>query len=1107
MNKKVINIFLIGIIIGCRALFAQDGNGDMIRGKLVSDTGEELISAIITEIDKTDRVISNTITDINGDFSMKIKSAQNRLKINYLGFETKILPIGSQRVFQIVMKETNTLAEVVIVAKKTSSNGTMDIPANEVSFAMQKINTKIFEGLQVNSIDDALQGQIAGLDVVGSGNLGQGSSMRIRGTATISANAEPLIVINGVARDDINTEGFEFGTANEQQFADLLSLNPDDISDIAVLKDAASTAVWGSRGANGVILITTKKGVMGPTRVTYTYKFLGSKQPAGIAMLNGDEYTMLMKQAYFNKEQKPSTVQEFNYDPYFPEYRYYNGNTAWRDEVIQFGHTNDHYLAISGGGEKANFRITGGYLNAVGTVIGQKWDRWTSRTTLDYNISSRIAVGADFDFSSMDNNMNWENLLDLAYKKMPNQAVYRKDLRGNDLNSYYAVVREGSNLSDAQKDLKNPVALGNLAINNKKSYTIQPTLRLKYDLIEPTEQMLRYKVLVSFRMNTDAVHKFLPKEISSKKWEDEEINRAEDYNTESFGVQTENSLQWQPFASDTHSLQLFGAFKTSVGSSNGQKEIVYGIPSHITDASSTGYIKEISNSLEQSRSMSFVGSMHYAYKSKYIADVSFNREGCTQFGRNHKWGNFPGVSLRWNISDEPFMDFSNKWLDMFSLRPSFGIVGNRPGKEYMHYSQYKTDGTYAYQPTIRPDNVQLTNLRWETKTGFNLGMDMAFLDYTYVVDVNAYHERRSDILFADAAIPTTSGFDKLAFRNGGTMDNDGWEFNFQANKFVQFGDFSLDFNVNLAQSVNTLIALDEDLLQKYNEEFLYGANAGYLGLLQVNNSYGSIYGFKSKGVYQYGIESYNDETRDRATGQLVRDMVNAGTATMPVFRDAKGKVILDSRQNPIPMYYNFGQNGKNYQFQGGDAIYEDINHDGNIDDLDIVYLGNSNPLLNGGFGFTFRWKQLSCKTFFTFRYGYQIINQAKRNAENMYNDYNQSKAVNLRWRQNGDETEIPRALRDYGYNWLPSDRFVEDGSFLRFKYLSFNYNIPVALLKKVQLKQMSVYATFNNLMCFTNYTGVDPEVGIGGLKELGKTVDNSSTPRSLDFTLGVTVGF
>lgn len=437
---------------------------------------------------------------------------------------------------------------------------------------------------------------------------------------------------------------------------------------------------------------------------------------------------------------------------------------------------------------------------------------------------------------------------------------------------------------------------------------------------------------------------------------------------------------------------------------------------------------------------------------------------------------------------------------MFSLRPSWGISGNAPGKNYLHYSQYAPNGAYASAGAIRPDNLRLTNLRWEKTTGLNLGADLAFLDYTYTADFNIYHNRNSDLLLDDALIPTSSGYDKLAVRNTGVMDNDGWEVNVQGNKFIKVGNFSMDFSFNIANTFNTLRRMDADILEQFNQPVSYNRDAKYIGRAELGLSYGSIYGYRYKGVYQYNVESYSIPD--------VKAKVNAGEATMPVARNAKGDIIFQSNGLPLPMMYNQGKDGKNYPFQGGDAIYEDINKDGNIDELDMVYLGNSNPLFNGGFSFTFQWKQLSMKTFFNYRVGNQVVNQARRYAENMDGGSNQSIAVDWRWRTEGDERPIPRALYQDGYNWLPSDRFVEDASFLRFKYLTFNYALPSALLKKVFIRQLSVYMTFTNILCFTKYQGLDPEVGVGDFhNNRGISYDTMTTPRSIDIMFGLNAGF
>jgi TonB-linked SusC/RagA family outer membrane protein len=1100
---------LIGLLFCCQSAIAQEG-GEMIRGKVVSDMGEELIYAIVVELDATERVITNTTTDVNGEFSMKIKNPKNRLQVTYLGYVKTTVPIGTRRNFNLVMKEDNMLAEVTVTGKKTVSSGGMDIAFNEVPFAMQRLSASTFEGISVASIDDALQGHISGLDIVGSGNVGMGSQMRLRGIASLNANSNPLIVINGIQRPDIATSDFDFSASSDQQFADLLMLNVDDIEDITVLKDAGATAIYGSRGAAGVIQITTKKGITGPTRVSYNYKYSGAEQPPGLNMLNGNDYTMLMKQAYFNPHQNSSDsdIPEFTYDPTFSEYRYYNNNTDWRKAILQYGETHDHYLAIVGGDDRARFRITGGYMSKEGTIIGQKWDRLTSRMNLDYQVSSRILFTTDFSFTYSDNDYNWtdargnndyingKSLLYIAYKKMPNMSIYNKDANGNLLPAYYNMRRDSRLAGGAQGSLRNPVAQANLAVDNTKSYDILPTLKMRYELLDPAEQTLRYEVYVAFDMKNSKSHKFLPKEVASESWSSEDVNRVEDNDSESFGIQSENKLIWYPKLPENHTLQLLAALQTMSGTSNGQKLLATGFPTgEISDPSADGYVRNLSSSIGQWRTMAVNARMLYSYMSRYIVSATFRREGSTRFGKGNKWGYFPSVSVRWNISEEPFMDPFKKWLNILSIRPSWGITGTAPAYEYLHYSTYAPWSAYGGASTIRPENLRLSNLKWEKKNEFNLGMDLEALDGKYTVEANLYYAKITDLLSGkdQAPIPASTGYTSLAYRNVGSFQNVGWDFNLHANRIVRIGNFSIDGYFNIANSVNTLISLDEGILKNINKDFEYAErNAPYLERLQEGHAYGSIYGFRYKGVYQYSIDN----------PALVASGYTLGSA--PVTRNADGNIIYDSKGKPIPMYYNYGPNGINYQFQGGDAIYEDINNDGNIDELDIVYLGNCNPKLNGGFGLTFRWKSLSVNTFYTFRYGNKIINITRREAENMLTDNNQSIATNWRWRKEGDLTEMPRALHDYGYNSLPSDRYVEDGSFLRLKYVTLNYSVPPIWLGKYAIKQMNLYFTINNLFCLSKYQGVDAEVGYSGM---GLSKDESITPRSKDFTLGITVGF
>ena len=399
----------------------------------VRDEMETLIGATVCEVDATGRNINATITDFNGHFAMKVKSTKNKLKVSFMGYKTQTLPIN-RTVYNITLESAQrVMKEVSVVSKKRLNSGGLAIPEREVSFATQTISTKEFEGLGITTVDEALQGRIAGLDIISnSGNLGSGTTMRLRGTSSISTltNQNPLIVVNGNTWN-VDMSTFDINSANDETFAQLLNVNPEDIEEISVLKDAAATAIYGSQGANGVIEIKTKRGKRGAPAVSYSLRLTGTYQPEGYKMLTGDEYTMLLKESYFNPEQSStaSNIPELNYDPTFSEYEQYNNNTDWQDEVTQWGLRQNHYVSVTGGGEKATFRISGGYDHETGSVIQQKLDRLSTRLALDYYVSDRIKISTNFAMTYTDNQKNYDDLLAIAYKKMPNMSVYEQDPR------------------------------------------------------------------------------------------------------------------------------------------------------------------------------------------------------------------------------------------------------------------------------------------------------------------------------------------------------------------------------------------------------------------------------------------------------------------------------------------------------------------------------------------------------------------------------------------------------------------------------------------------------------------------------------------------------
>lgn len=1106
--KQLLTILIIGLLCCIQPINAQQSS-DIIIGNIYARGEGGLVGVNVKEIDPTNRVVSGTVTDINGDFSLRIKNPKNKLEISYIGFQTQKLAIEDRKNFTVELREDDmALDEVVITAKKMSNTGVMNIPEREVSMAMQTIKADFGE-MSVASLDEALQGQIAGLDIISnSGDVGSGSAMRLRGTSSINANVTPLIVVNDLIFDSGNTDQFDFVNASNESFANLLSINVDDIESITVQKDGASTAIWGSRGANGVIAIRTKKGVKGPPKLKYSYRLSQKRQPEGMKMLSGDEYTMFLKEAYFNPNfnVNAANIKEISYlndDGAFPDWRMYDNNSDWVDAMTTTGVTNDHYLTLSGGGDKATFYLSGGYFNETGSVIGQELNRFTSRMDLNYSVSDRILFQSEMAFTYTDEDKNYvdndknKSLLDVAYKKMPNLAIYREDSNGNSTGEYYTLPRDLSgDFDDDQAKLWNPVAVANQAINQVKTYALKPVFSLQYDLLPREDnQMLRLKALVSFDISNNSSFSFFPKELSSALWTDGGLNKSDYGSQKSQQTLGRLDLTWVPKINEAHSLSLFARGEIYTGSSAKQTEQSNRIPGGIDSPTTGSYVSDMSSSTNSWRGMSALFSMHYSYKSKYNLDFTYRREGSSKFGKNNKFGNFGGVSLRWNVIDESFMESTYDWMSMLAVRASAGITGNQPKWEFLHFSRYESWSSYLGTATIRPQSVRLNELKWETITDYNLGLDLGFFDDLFTLNFNYYDKTTDDLLQETVSIPNSSGFSSLSYQNVGTVNNKGWEAYAYLNRFIKAGKFYADFNVNFANNKNVVVDLTDAVLRKYNGEFNRD-NGTYMSRLQLGNSLGSIYGFRYKGVYTHNIDTYVSSP----------EIMNNPNYSAPVARDATGNIIYDSKGKPVPMYFCYGTTAET-EFQGGDAIYEDINNDGNINELDIVYLGNSNPKLNGGMGLKFTYDRLSINIYSVFRYGNKIVNEARMNAESMYDNFNQSRAVNWRWRKEGDGGEgevLPRALHKAGRNWLGSDRYVEDGSFWRINQVSLNYNLPNSLLSKLSISSANAFITFYNLYCFTGYSGVDPEVGYG---DWGVSKDSNKTPRAQSFTAGVSVNF
>ena len=1140
-------------------LFAVIAQTMMAQGTVISGTVEDAMGPVmmanVTERDGNNRIVNATQTDMMGNFSMKIANPKNKLVVSYVGSKTKTLTIGTQKTFKIKMEDDKTtLKEVTVKGRRTNSGG-LNIDKREITVSQQTMNMENIEGMAFTSADEALQGEIAGLDIVNnSGNLGAGTTMRLRGVSTLSGSAEPLIVVDDKIFE-YDTADFDPENMDEEKFSSMLAVSVDDIASITVLKDAAATAIWGSQGANGVIQITTKRGTRGKPKVTLGYKFTGTWMPAGYELLNGDNYTMMLKEEFYNPTQSSSatsTINEINYVPAesWAEANNWNKNTDWVDAVSQFGEQHEANFNISGGGQKATFRISASYNHQLGTVIKQRLDRLTTRLVLDYNVSDRIRFSTNFALTYTDNLKNYtygssknnssnNALLAMALAMAPNASIYRYDQYNNNTGEFFLMnpVRNGFTPDDGNYtsqqlvdvvNIGNPVAYANKSWQKEKTYSIVPDFNIKYELLgtENGKHRLTFDGRVYFDIYAYSKPTFMPGSLSNGSYTDGDYNFITNTEQNQFKMGSRLKLTFTPaFKNEDFYLTMMAYYEAGTQKNTYQYLGQNSIPNGIEDATITARLLGMDNQPGTTRSawQDFVYNAHFSYKSRYNIGFGIRGDGNSKFGPENPWFYSPSVSLRYNISEEPFFKPLLKYVSILGIRGSWGITGSSNVSVDNYFNQYTSRaGRYGTGYYTTMSGMKLDDLRPEKKIGYNLGFNIGFLDNMFEVDINLYKDTKKDMLMKAIPIPTSATWNTsttLAWGNVGEMENKGWELQFNANKFIKIKKFSVSANFNLAQNINKLLEMDQRVLDNMNTEPSYDrrGSGSILSRVVVGDPLCSIYGYNSNGVFQYSyeyLENYNTKqlqlqaqaaARGEAYDWNYEAWINQQLAegkTFPVATDENGKVIMTNTGVPKHLTYYYGKT--EYEFKGGDAFYEDVNHDGTINELDIKYLGNSLPKMQGGFGLTLQYGQWKLVSRFVFRWGNKIINTARMNLESMYGTQNQCASVTYRWRKDGDVTAIPRALYGTGYNYQVSSRFVEDGSFLRLNNLQISYSVPKTTLKKYGLNTLTAYVTMNNLFCWTRYTGIDPEISAGTYTPAS---DGATTPRARMITASLNFGF
>jgi len=1081
------------IVLAAFPVFSQQGNKtSIVRGQVLDSSDKLPIpGATVVEQDAENRTVTGVVSDIDGNFAIHVKDPNNKLYISTIGYTSKRVPINGRESIKVMLVSTiETLNVVVITTDKKSDNGSgLKIADRDRTTSAVTINAADLAYTQAPSIDEALQGRMPGVDITAdSGDPGAGMQIRIRGTSSISGSSDPLIVVDGMPYETTVPPDFNFGTADEQSYSALLNIAPSDIETITVLKDAAATAVWGSRAASGVLLITTKRGSVSAPKITYSFKGSYAKLPNTIPMLSGDQYSQLIPEEYMNRNGVPLntlTVKEFQYDPLdVYNFKNYGQNTDWVGAITQTGLTGEHNLSLQGGGEKARYFSSVGYYNSKGVTKGTGLERLNGRLNLDYNVSDRIRFRTDISYTHTVTDRNYVNsfssssdadrLRGVAYTKMPNMSIYEYDEMGNLTPNYFTPAQ---NVQGTYPGSYNPVAMAEFATNQQTEDRIVPHFNLQVDIIP---KLFISTFDLQFDYNSRKAQSFLPQNATGRPFTETVVNRASDSDIGESSILTKTNFIYTPNIGKNQTLQTVLQLQTKDYSYTSHQAMTSNTASSLlTDPSVPSRTQNselyLSTNNSQSRSVGALLSAQYGLLDRYILNVGLRGDGDSRFGPENRYGLFPSISTRWRVSGESFMKKAT-YIDDLSLRASYGESGRAPGGDYRYFNIYKNYATdYLGNAGVFPSNIELSNLRWETLKGTNLGFNLQMFKRRVTLDVDFYKNTTEDLYTPNLQISTVSGYSALD-QNVGTLENKGWELGLYTTPYKS-NKWKVDFNFNISSNQNTV----KEISEYYpSESGNTDKNGEYKRFLQVNNPFGSFYGYRFKGVY-------TDLEATKAT-------------------DPNGNKIVGPNGQEVFMRFNYPN--IDYIFQPGDAKYEDINHDGNIDSRDVVYLGNSNPKFTGGFGPNVSYNnQFKLLLYFTYRLDYDIINGTDMRTTNMYGWSNQSTAVLSRWRNPGDVTDMPRAVYGAGYNWLGSDRYVEDASFLRLRSITFSYNFAKNFIKKLRLEDLNCYITADNIYTFTKYKGSDPEVNMKGGDPFAIAMDNASTPPTRRVTLGVSVRF
>lgn len=989
--------------------------------------------------------------------------------VSYVGYATQEVKLNGKTNLTIVLKEdSQVLEDVVVVGYGTQKKS--DITGSVASLSEAQMKQSI-----VTNADQMLQGKVAGVQVTqNSGAPGGATSVRIRGASSLNSSNEPLYVIDGVpmsGSSDIGGFDWMGGSNGQTKVNPLAAIAPSDIVSIDVLKDASACAIYGAAGANGVVLVTTRRGSAGHTNVTYDGYVAWQQVAKRLDMMDLREYALYQQQLLAE-----GVLNKGNFDSTYSDISLLGKGTDWQDEIFRTAFMQSHQVSVTGGNEKTVYAMSGGWMQQDGTIIGSDFSRFNTRFNIDNNFTKWLKIGGALAYTRTDEtitrNDGSDGVIMQAMTMMPSVPVY--DYDGN---------WAGPNTVNGASTW-NPVALAMMTNNTLLRQKINGNFYVSADFLKHFTFRAEYAFDASQNQNKSFIPRYQFGLVSN------DINQMMQREDHNFFWMQKDYLTYNQTFNEKHDVTAMVGFEVSKGSWNGTQFIKNNFTSdNIHIMGSDGDFVSNTGWSDANSSASVFARVNYGFDNRYLLTATVRRDGSSKFGPKNKWGTFPSVALAWRLIQEKWLQDVN-WISNLKLRLGYGKVGNSNISTYLYGSSLQTILTPMGSAYI-PSNLSNPNLKWEASEQYNVGLDFAAFSNRLELTVDGYIKQTQDLLmqtFVPSHIGSNSwGEINTPYANIGKTRNVGIDVQINARPVIT-RDFMWSSSLTLSHNRNKIVALNDDSQRIYGN-IDWWAPFQTVTMFAVGQPMGVFYGYETEGLFQNeaDILGHASQTGSKEPYSNKIDKVSGAWI--------------------------------------GDLKFKDQNGDGVINDADQKIIGDPNPDLTFGFTNTFSWKNFELNVGLTGQIGGDILNWARYRTEGLSSIWdNQAVSVLNRAQTekidpNGSD-DISNLQLAKGHNGIPrfsnldangnqrmSDRWLEDASYLRIQNISLTYNLPEKWAKKVFMQSARIYFNVQNVYTFTNYSGYDPEIGAFNQSSLLQNIDRGRYPTPRTYTIGLNLSF